>query len=166
MFILLLISYREQLGKYLSWSIPVFLLGFAVEWVGVHKGWLFGEYRYTPVLGYAIAAVPVLIGANWVVVMTGSISLAKKISGKKWLIAVLAACIATVYDWVLEPIAIKLGYWQWKNGVVPLYNYVCWWAVSFVMALFWVNFRIHPNKFGLTLFIIQLLFFVLLRMML
>lgn len=166
MFALLLLSYKEQWRQYARWWIPAFIIGFGAEWVGVHTGLLFGSYTYTPVLGFAISAVPVLIGCNWVVVMTGSISLASKINNHKIITPAIAATIATAYDWVLEPMAIQLGYWKWNDGRIPAYNYVCWWAVAFLLSLLWQFCKIRPNKFGIILFMVQLLFFILLRLML
>ncbi len=166
MFVLLVLSYREQWQQYATWWIPAFALGFMAEWAGVHKGWLFGSYMYTNVLGLQLEGIPLLIGCNWVVVMTGAISLALLLKRNVWVTAALAATIATLYDWVLEPVAIQLGYWQWQDGIVPLYNYASWWAVSYLLAAWWPLVSVRPNKFGITLFIIQLVFFIILRIIL
>jgi putative membrane protein len=166
MFVLLLVSYKAQWWQYAQWWVPAFIISFVAEWIGVQTGWLFGSYAYTPLLGYTLSVVPLLIGCNWVVVMTGSISLAEKVSKNKWLVVIIAATIATAYDWVLEPMAIELGYWQWKNNEIPAYNYVCWWGVAFLLSWLWQFCKIRANKFGITLFMVQLLFFILLRLIL
>lgn len=166
MFALLLLSYKEQWKQYAAWWVPAFIIGFVVEWIGVHTGMLFGSYHYTNVLGVQLAAIPLLIGCNWVVVLTGAISLALVLKTNRWATAAIAATIATAYDWVLEPIAVRLGYWQWHGGEIPLYNYVSWWATGYLLAILWQYAAIRPNKFGITLFIIQLLFFIILRVLL
>jgi bisanhydrobacterioruberin hydratase len=166
MFILLLLSYRVQWMRYARWWLPAFIIGFVAEWIGVHTGWLFGSYSYTAILGVQLAAIPLLIGCNWVVVLTGAISIALLLKTNKWITAVVAATVATAYDWVLEPMAIQLGYWHWHNGEIPLYNYASWWLVSYLLAVLWQYAAIRANKFGITLFIIQLLFFIILRILL
>lgn len=166
MFALLLVSYWPQRSSYFIWWPVAYMAGYAVEWVGVHTGWLFGEYQYSDVLGWEVSGVPLLIGVNWVVVITGAISLAWLINGNKLLTTAMAATIATAFDWVIEPVCIRLNYWHWAGDTVPLWNYACWWLVSFGMAWLWLALKIVPNKFGLALFIIQLLFFIALRFLL
>jgi putative membrane protein len=75
-----------------------------------------------------------------------------------------ASLLAVFFDWIIEPVAGKLGFWQWENGNIPFYNYVCWLIISaFLLALFQ---RLPFNKrniFAVHLLIIQLLFFLVLR---
>jgi putative membrane protein len=75
------------------------------------------------------------------------------------------ALLATFFDWILEPVAIKLGFWSWLgDGSVPFFNYVSWFIISalllFIFRLF--HFNKH-NYFAVHLFIIQFLFFLFLR---
>jgi putative membrane protein len=76
-----------------------------------------------------------------------------------------AAMLSTLFDWVLEPTAIKLGYWQWTPaGKIPLYNFVCWFIISAALLVIFrlLKFDKH-NQFAVHLFIIQLLFFLVLQ---
>lgn len=166
MFALLCVAMIVQEKKAAYWIAITFIIGFAVELVGVHTGVLFGNYQYTDALGPGWQGIPLLIGANWVIVLAGSITLAMRMTGNKWLVCILAAVIATAYDWVLEPVAEKLGYWHWQDDAIPLYNYLCWALVSAMIAIVWQVFRLRPNQFALHLFIIQLLFFIILRLLL
>ena len=43
----------------------VYIITFFSEWIGVNYGWLFGSYVYGESLGFKIGGVPLLIGANW-----------------------------------------------------------------------------------------------------
>jgi putative membrane protein len=46
----------------------------------------------------------------------------------------------TTIDFLLEPVAIRAGWWTWAHDAVPASNYLSWWAVSFVLsALFLPN---------------------------
>ena len=159
-----------------------FITGMGTEMIGVHTGKLFGNYAYGDVLGPKFNQVPVLIGVNWFVIVycSGMIlqtlhdwlehkyfSDTKRLSTSFQFISFIidAALLATFFDWVMEPVAVKIGFWQWlDNGQIPAYNYTCWFLISAALT---ITFRWFPfikrNQFAVHLFIIQLLFFLLLR---
>ncbi len=166
MFGLLLLSYKDDFKAFIGWAGIAYLVGFTAEATGVHTGLLFGEYSYGNALGFKLAEVPPLIGINWILVMAGAFVIASKVYTDPLKNSLLAATIATAYDWVLEPVAIKLGYWQWEGGYIPAYNYVCWFGVSFLIARHANRLKLPANKFSFWLFVIQLLFFILLRIVL
>jgi putative membrane protein len=163
MAVLLVISARQD-RRLLAWMGGVFLLGYVVEWIGIHTGLLFGTYRYGAVLGPQLDAVPLLIGLNWVTVLTGACSVTAMASRPRWQQVLGAALIATAFDWLLEPVAVRLGYWQWADGVIPAFNYLCWFGVSAVMAACWTALRLRPNHFAIALLLIEAVFFALLRL--
>ena len=80
-------------------------------------------------------------------------------------VVVDGATLAVFFDWIMEPVAVKLGYWQWLgDGEIPLYNYICWFIIS--MMLLFVFHRLpldKENKFAVNLLLIQAMFFLLLR---
>ena len=49
-------------------------------------------------------------------------------------VAVGASVLIAVYDVAIEPVAVKLDYWQWGGGVIPLRNYAMWAVVAFVIS--------------------------------
>lgn len=171
MFALLVWSYGASKNFLIAAAIT-WLTGFVAEWIGVHTGILFGYYQYGTTLGFKWLDIPLLIGCNWVIIMAGATSISHKILANRkpttndWQLAIISAAIATAADWLLEPIAIKLGYWNWQGGIIPLHNYVCWFGLSFLLSLAWKRLKIAPNQFGINLFIIQCIFFILLRLLL
>lgn len=165
MFLLLLLSYSKQFRPFVKWAALAFAIGFAAEWAGVHTGWLFGHYSYTSVLGWRWQQVPWLIGCNWVIVVSGAVCLSLLVTGKRVPASIIAALLATGFDYVLEPMAIKLGYWQWSGGHIPLYNYVCWFAISFLLSFCWHSFKVRFNQFPVNLLIIQVIFFAVLQIL-
>lgn len=159
-----------------------FLIGLGVEVTGVSTHLLFGDYRYGNVLGPELANVPLIIGVNWfLIIYCCGVSihtlLQKLISrvvvepGKKpqtlkaLSVVVDGATVAVFFDWVMEPVAVKLGYWQWLgSGEIPIFNYLCWFAVSVgLLAFFHFMSFSKNNKFAINLLLIQLMFFLLLR---
>ena len=161
-----------------------FAIGFGSEWVGINTGQLFGNYSYGKVLGPAWQGVPYLIGIQWFVVIycTGiSVAMLHELLVKRqpdaqepfpkfWLAVSMvadSALLAMFFDWVLEPVAVELGYWTWADGLIPWFNYATWWGVSAVIMLFFhfLPFRKH-NLFAVHLLMIQVMFFLLLRTLL
>jgi putative membrane protein len=155
-------------------------VGIVTEMVGVNTALLFGTYQYGSTLGPGWLGVPFLIGVNWFLVVWSAAqcmlllhsklartplwatAIAEKWMG--WSLVVDAALLATAFDWLLEPVAIKLGYWSWANGTIPFFNYVCWFGISCILLLVFRNlgFR-RVNQFAVHLLIIQSLFFFALR---
>jgi putative membrane protein len=75
------------------------------------------------------------------------------------------ALLATFFDYVMEPVAVKLSFWQWLGtGEIPFFNYTCWFVISMLLlAIFrWLPFE-KDNRLAVHLFIVQFLFFLLLR---
>jgi len=158
-------------------------IGVLVEIIGVNTHLLFGNYTYGNLMGIKILGVPLLIGVQWFVTIysCGSImhyannwakeklieyAEAEESSQKVKSISLIidAALLATFFDYILEPVAQKLGYWQWKEKNVPLFNYTCWFFVSGLLLLILNKISFNKlNPFAIHLFIIQLLFFIALK---
>ena len=73
--VLLFVNLKNP-DRRMAWAaILAFTLGMLVEILGVNYGLIFGSYSYGENLGVKIFGVPVLIGANWVMLsfITGAI---------------------------------------------------------------------------------------------
>lgn len=159
-----------------------FVVGIAVEVIGTSTGTLFGEYEYGTVLGPGIRNVPFIIGVNWFIIIYccgvsihGMLSkfsqaLSEQTGGNVKAIKALSvivdgATLAVFFDWIMEPVAVKLGYWTWLgNGEIPFYNYVCWFVVSMLLLFAFHKLPFSKqNKFAVNLLLIQAMFFLLLR---
>lgn len=180
-FALLIYTQKEKnIFFYMFMAITV-SIGFIVEVIGVNTALLFGEYTYGNVLGMQVKNVPLIIGVNWFIVMyccgITTYTLFKKALSKLAIetktptqslkaisVIIDAANIAVFLDWIMEPAAIKLGYWHWKTDVIPFYNYLCWFVVSiFLLTIFHFCKFNKQNKFAIHLLLIQAMFFLLLR---
>lgn len=106
--------------------------------------------------------IPFTAAFNWILIIAGSIFIAKQIDKNIWITALLAGTLAVLFEVMLEPAAIKLGYWKWENGAVPLYNYYAWFFVAFAGSIIYDAMKIKTgNKILEQYYFIQLLFFVL-----
>jgi putative membrane protein len=179
----ILIFYTQQNINisFLIFCLAAFVIGFGAEWVGVNTGVIFGDYKYGTVLGPAWGGVPFLIGLQWIIVMyCAGVSISMmhqkllhhrqegEVKVSKWFlglsIVVDGALLAVLFDWILEPVAVSLGYWTWADGDIPWLNYATWWGVSAVILLIFhvLPFRKH-NLFAVHLLMIQSMFFLLMR---
>jgi bisanhydrobacterioruberin hydratase len=65
---------------------------------------------------------------------------------------------------LIEPIAMKTDMWQWRNNVVPLQNYIGWFAVALPLQILFFKFIGGvKNIVAVALFILQFVFFALLN---
>ncbi len=82
-------------------------------------------------------------------------------------VAVGASVLIALYDVAIEPVAVKLDYWQWGGGVIPLRNYVMWAVVALVISLPLQVLRIRFRSPLLLVYLgAQLFFFVVLNLVL
>ncbi|MDP4251252.1 MAG: carotenoid biosynthesis protein [Bacteroidota bacterium] len=182
MLLLLVWTQTDKNRWFFLFLISCFLVGLGVEIMGVRTGILFGQYSYGTVMGYKVWDTPVILGVNWLIVVycSGmSISMlrnsgialpalrgANGIKGAALQVIAGGAFLATIYDWQMEPVAVKLGYWRWRgDGTIPPYNYLCWFLVGgLLLSLFRVAKFEKLNKFAVNLMLIQFLFFLMLRL--
>jgi bisanhydrobacterioruberin hydratase len=182
MFALLLWTQRSPGIQFFLFMAIVVLAGIGVEITGVNTGALFGQYSYGKVLGYKWMGVPLLIGINWFitiyccgiaihslllrVIRTAAVdSEIPPKTIKALSVVVDGATLAVFFDWVMEPVAVKLGFWQWGgNGSIPAFNYLCWFGISLLLLACFHALQFNKsNKFAVHLLLIQVMFFLILR---
>ncbi|MDQ3021516.1 MAG: carotenoid biosynthesis protein [Bacteroidota bacterium] len=160
----LILSGEIKANEFIIWFAIYCFITLALEITGVNTGYIFGEYRYGNVLGLKLFGVPLIIAFNWMFIILGAVSISSKISSNAFVVAFLAASMALIFDYVLEPVAINLGYWEWTNKIIPLQNYFAWFMISFLMSLSlkYFGIKISSNIF-IHYFIAQLVFFLILN---
>lgn len=164
-FLVLYFSRRGKKNQFLLYAFLLFLIGLFVEIIGTKTGWLFGNYAYGKTLGWKILGVPVIIGVNWATMVICSSTWVSKWKTTIWWKAIAAALIMTGLDFLIEPVAMQLDFWQWENNTVPLYNYVCWFVISIPMHLFYIKWNIaENNSVPKSVYVLMLVFFVVLNL--
>lgn len=162
-FLLFLFHDRYNIRFWLA-SLLIFSIGFLVEAVGVKTGIVFGAYQYGETLGIKLMHTPLLIGVNWLMLIYSATYIAGKYVEPLYYRSIVAATLMVVYDFALEPAAIRLDMWSWAGGAVPLQNYLVWFIIAF--GLSYLAGRLHlvarQNKLAFPLFFIQMLFFIVL----
>jgi hypothetical protein len=102
--------------------------GFALEWVAMA---VFASHRYGAEWALAPAGVPIAIAAVWAAVITSAMALAVRAGAAAPLRrALLAATLGIALDLLMEPVAVRLGLWEWTPPgpwlAVPIGNFVGW----------------------------------------
>ena len=144
--------------------IFLYFTSFAIEAVGTNTGEVFGQYYYGETLGVKVAATPLMIGVNWVMLIYMGWVITGRFIKNRWLQVIPAALLLVGYDYILEPVAIATGMWDWAGGVIPLQNYVAWFLYAALAFALLAALRIRlENKIAPALFIAQLLFFAILN---
>lgn len=152
----------KQKDKFFIWVMATYFFTFAAEVIGANFGLLFGKYSYLNNLGFKLFNVPIVIGFNWIFVTLGAILIALKFKKNIFITSLVAALITVLFDIVLEPAAIKLQYWSWKNNSIPIYNYITWFVLSFIISYFYLKNNIYSKSLLPAYFLlIQTVFFSL-----
>jgi len=179
---LLIWNQQKPNRDFIYFMLICFVTGMVTEMIGVNTGILFGNYAYGTVMGIKLMGVPLLIGVNWFVIVFCCLVLMEKMHHwvkAKYLaeemspppamleslsVIVDGALLAMAFDWLMEPAAVELGFWQWEGQAIPALNYACWFLISSALIAFSRKLSFHKlNPFAVHLLVIQTLFFLTLR---
>lgn len=148
-------------------SVNIFIAGFLVEALGVRTGFPFGGYAYGTTLQPSIGHVPLAIGFAWLGVLLSSHAISQRIAERLhlkhpgWTI-LLTGSLMLLFDIIMEPAAVRLHYWTWDGGAIPLQNYLSWWLLGMAFTTFgmWVGaLRARVPGIAVHLYLAQLLYF-------
>ena len=146
--------------RFLILSVLIFMIGYSVEAVGVATGVLFGNYWYGELFGYKVFDTPLLIGFNWLFLALSTHGIVKQYTQKPLFLIIIPALLMTGLDFFIEPVAMKLGFWNWENNTIPFQNFVMWFLTSAVIHAIIFLFRPEINpKISAGIVIAQFVFF-------
>lgn len=163
-FTLMIVARQNDLRRFLIFLLFAFVIGMSVEWIGVHTGLLFGDYFYGHNLGTKLFGVPLVIGLNWGLLTVVSASIINRQSNNQIFDIIAGAALMTVFDFIMEPVAVKSGYWNWSKGEIPFYNYLCWFVIALFLQFIYVRMKlIESNKVNDVLLFCMVVFFLTLN---
>jgi carotene biosynthesis associated membrane protein len=136
-------------------AVALFLSAGAIalgsELLGTSTGFPFGEYAYTPLLGYRVLGlVPYPIPISWFYMLYASLALTARIAPvrddarTRWVWATAAALMLTAWDVAMDPAMVQTGHWVWREpGAfygMPFSNWIGWLLTGFVIArvMLWI----------------------------
>ena len=160
-FLVLLYGIQRIGNKLDFFSLFVFLSSFAIEAIGTNTGLIFGEYQYKSALGPKLFNTPVIIGMLWLMLIYSIQGITQKIKANKWIRSLTGASLMLFYDLFLEPMAMRFEMWDWSGNLVPIQNYVSWFALSFFYFMIFNFLRIRiKNDYAMPVYLVQLGFFI------
>jgi uncharacterized membrane protein len=158
--LVVLMAFQPKYGaEFFAFFLLCFTVGFAAEWIGVHTGYLFGDYAYGDVLGMKVDGIPLLIGVNWYLLSYVTSSFVRRFKWSVWPSAILGAALMTGIDFLIEPVAIREGFWHWNSVGIPWTNYACWFLVSLPLQFAAFRWNRENNPMALWLLLSQIAFF-------
>ncbi len=139
----------------------VVAIPFGSEFLGVLTGFPYGAYAYTARMGPRVSGlVPVFILIAWLNIAYMAIATTTIAVGRSrlWL-APVDALVAIGYDVIVDPLAVRAGYWSWQGTPllygVPLSNFLGWFLVVTLLSLaaraVWARDSRAPAKMPRTL---------------
>lgn len=162
--VVLWLSRKKATLAYAGFLAVCFFVGMTAEWIGIHTGYLFGDYKYGSNLGWKWMDVPVIIGVNWGLLTIASASLVVGLTAPHWVKALLSAAAMTLLDFLIEPVAIASDYWTWNSPDIPLFNYLCWFLISLPLHIAYFRFGLaERSTVGIALYLILSVFFLILN---
>lgn len=168
MLIVIIASHRPLDYRILLFVMLIVITGYSAEWIGIHKNWLFGNYDYGETLGLKFYDIPLIIGVNWFLLVYSSGVLMQQLRIRSVFSRIITgAIILVLLDLLIEPVAIKLDYWHWKDDIIPLSNYAGWFLLSAIMLFVFEKFNFKKQSVVAPVFLlIQVLFFAVLNLFL
>jgi putative membrane protein len=137
----------------------VYGIAFFSEWIGVCFGWLFGDYTYGGSLGFKLDGVPIIMGANWLLLCLVSRDLVAKLFSNNYLIIITSSLLMVLIDVIMEPLSNQLDFWSWKNNLIPFSNYVDWFLVAILNQTIFSYLDYKLDMFSWSLGYISILIF-------
>ncbi|MEI6728378.1 MAG: carotenoid biosynthesis protein [bacterium] len=167
---------------FLIWALITFTTTLVLEMIGTATGVIFGNYKYGQVLSLQLFSTPVIIVFNWVILIISGSEISRRFVGNLTFLnkqngfiqlffsAIISAVLISFFDYVMEPVAVYLDYWNWGSSdiyQIPGQNYIAWFGISLAFSLWYLSLKIKiKSSFVRNIFWLQLLFFVLLRVFL
>lgn len=130
---MLIIFHEPHNLKFWLTLISIGLLGYLAEVLGTNTGLIFGQYSYVKSLGPGLFNTPFNMAVNWVMLIYLVAYIFQPLKISLTLKSGVSALVLTAFDWIIEPVAIRLDMWHWKTASPPLQNFVGWFVISFIL---------------------------------
>ncbi|WP_299258691.1 carotenoid biosynthesis protein [uncultured Aquimarina sp.] len=156
-----LIIWNSKINKILILGLLIpFSIGMITEYLGVNYGLIFGDYQYGENLGIKVLGVPWIIGINWALLVYCTAAISKKIHCSLVISSFIGAILMVALDIIIEVSAPRFDFWEFKDGVVPLQNYIGWLVTAFIAhLLFQKVYKIFQYGVSIHIFIAIFIFF-------
>jgi len=114
---------RAGAARALALMVAASVITLGAELLGTATGLPFGEYRYSPLLGYRIAGlVPFPIPISWFYMLYACLAMTGRLldpidtNAAKWRWSILAALFLVAWDVSMDPAMVQTAHWTWGGG--------------------------------------------------
>lgn len=158
----LIILLDDILRKRGEWDLflSIFLYSYIVEYIGINFAKL---YEYPTIYKVMLWGVPIMIPISWAGIIYSAKMIVRKIDfikirSQQYLIALVALGI----DLLMDPVAVKIGLWNWKEAStyswfgVTFFNFIGWFFITLVIIEVYQFFQRILNHKILTLIVTPL----------
>lgn len=158
---LVLLSHPDWNRKTVLVMALIAVAGWFIEVLGVHTGVIFGQYSYGPTLGPALLGVPLAMAVNWLLLVWASAAVMEQLATSLWLKVLGSATLMVALDFLIEPVAMRLDFWDWAGHEVPWMNYLAWFVISLAFHFFLQKSGVfRKNPVAVAAMVLQFLFFL------
>jgi putative membrane protein len=158
---ILILFFPIKQGRVLLAAALFFIAGMWVEWIGIRHDFLFGSYYYGNNLGIKFGGVPLLIGANWMILVFVTSYIAAQLSSNTTSRILLGSALMVFLDFFIERSAPIFDFWIWRSGTPPLRNYTSWFGIALVLHSVAHFLKIESKStMSWHLYLSQLVFFI------
>ena len=142
--------------RWLGWSEGVALVttlgayAILIETSAILTGFPYGHFGYSDLLGFRIFGLtPWTIAFAWTPLILGAYSVASNLVENRVGRVIATAVMVTLFDVVLDPGAVMLGFWKYAGGGwfydVPMSNFAGW-LVSGLIGAILIEIRLERVK--------------------
>lgn len=140
-FLLKLVGLKNGLIILLAMSLFAIIL----EVLAIKTGIPYGKFVYGERIGFKVFDIlPWTLPFAYVPLVTGTVTLAQKISTSKFSVVGISTLILLFVDFVIDPGAVSLNFWEYENGGffydVPLSNFIGWIGSGYIASFLFYSF--------------------------
>jgi isopentenyl-diphosphate delta-isomerase len=125
-------------------------LAIGIETLAIATGFPYGHFGYSDLLGYRLFGyTPWTVALAWTPLVVAAYAVARRTMGSAFVRVIVIALLLTSFDLVIDPGAVKLGFWQYLDGGtfygVPNSNFVGWVFSGVIAGIVVEVFAVNRN---------------------
>ncbi len=165
LFVVLMIYHKPWNRRFFTALIVILTTSLMIEIIGVNCGIPFGSYSYGSIFGITLCNTPLIIAINWFLLIYSIYVISSFLQWHFLFRSLFGAGVVVLYDYIMEPVATQLNWWNWSNSTIPNQNYIAWFAFSFIVLLLLHLNRIKVrNRMAAIILSVIFVFFIGLRL--
>lgn len=144
--------YRTAPRQKLGLLLVLALFALLIEALSITTGVPYGFFAYGSKMGWQVGGlVPWTVPFAWIPLVVGAVAVSRKLVGGATSGLVLSVALLILTDLLLDPVAVKLGFWTYAAPGsyfgVPVSNFIGW-VVSGAIGVCLLNLMLGGKQLG------------------